>query len=215
MSTTTFPVGGRDIVERMCNKFPDLHTNDDDKQRKLTTRINEQFAFTFGPKWGGKVRTGLDPVTQRSKDSQAVLESDGTCSVWDLFQGNAEATILVEDGSAPTHANLGPDAEFIPCTPRDWLEGGVPQPEPPPDGEMDERVRRLELENQAQAAKIDELQYQNGLQQSQVDELLARMTALESRALTRDTNLRVLGRTNAGSWPRHWHDVDLSVTVVD
>jgi uncharacterized coiled-coil protein SlyX len=218
MSTTLFPIGGRDIVVRMCNKFPELHTNVDELQRQLTIRINEQFAWTFGPKWGGKVRAGLDPVTFRSKDTQAVLESDGTCSVWDLFQGNAEATILVKDGDAPTHANLGPEAEFIPVTPFNWLEddGQVPEPEPPPDNAHDlvERVRDLEEVVGQQQQAIDELQHQTGRQQAQIDELLARMTALESRALTRDTPLKASGRTKAAGYGflSHGHDVDLTIT---
>lgn len=219
MSTTLFPVGGRSIVERMCNKFPELHVNVDEKQRVLTQRIDQQFCYTFGPKYGGKVRAGLDPETERGKDSCAALEADGTVSVWDLFQGNAAATILVHDGDAPTHPNLSPaEAEFIPETPINWLEDAAPPvPQPPPDTDLDERVEALEQETRAQATQIGELQFQNGLQQAQIDDhqtqitaLRARLAALEAIALTTQTPLKVVGRTETRFG--HQHAVNLSVT---
>lgn len=126
--STPFPVGGRAIVERMAAMFPELFVNDDDQQRHLTTLIGEQFAFTYGPKWGNKKRAGL-PDDFRSKDSVAVWEPDGTISVWDLFSSGM--AILVNDGDLAvpgTHAHLPPsEATFINCQPVNHL-GGEPLP---------------------------------------------------------------------------------------
>jgi hypothetical protein len=127
MSSVVFPNGGRSVVEQMCAKFPDLHVNDDAKQRELTKRCQQQFAYQWGNRWGGKKRAGGgDP----SKDSMAYLEPSGNCSTWDMFQGNSAATILVHDGAPPDFPDMPPtDAEFIPATARDWL--GVPVTAPP------------------------------------------------------------------------------------
>ena len=131
MSTTVFPTGGRSIVEQMCAKFPELHVNDDAKQRDLITKIQEQFVYQYGAAWGGKKRTGLSDA-DKSKDSMAYLEPSGACSVWDVFQGNTEATILVQDGTPPNFPDLPPaEATFMPVTAHDWL-GVAPTPEPPP-----------------------------------------------------------------------------------
>ena len=215
--STAFPVGGRDVVERMTQKFPELFVNDDELQRQLTRKINQQFAFTFGPKWGGKKRAGV-PDALQSKDSQAVLEPDGTTSVWDMF--SSSLAILVNDGDLPvpgTHANLPPsEATFMPAVPYDYLgAGSPPDPPDPPDGELEARVAALEAETAAQAAQIGELQYQNGLQQSQVDALSARVASLEAHALKDTDALAVRWRTTVAgpvSFLRHWHDVDLPVS---
>jgi hypothetical protein len=136
MSSTVFPTGGRSVVEQMCAQFPELHVNDDAKQRDLITKIQEQFAYQYGASWGGKKRTGLSDE-EKSKDSMAFREPSGNCSTWDTFQGNAEATILVNDGAPPDFPDMPPaDATFMPVTPHDWL-GDDPNPEPPPVDETD------------------------------------------------------------------------------
>jgi hypothetical protein len=124
--STPFPTGGRAIIEKMTAQFPGLFVNDDDKQRQLTTKIGEQFAFAFGPQWGNKKRANLSDDF-RSKDSIAVREADGTTSVWDMFSSGL--AILVNDGDLPvpgSHANLPPsEATFMPCPPVDHLNGGT------------------------------------------------------------------------------------------
>ena len=124
--STPFPSGGRAIVEKMAAQFPALFVNDDEKQRQLTTKIGEQFAFTFGSQWGNKKRANLSDDF-RSKDSIAVREADGTTSVWDMFSSGM--AILVNDGDLPvpgSHANLPPsEAAFMPCTPVNHLNGGT------------------------------------------------------------------------------------------
>jgi uncharacterized coiled-coil protein SlyX len=201
---TVFPNGGRALVEAMCAKFPDLHVNEDAKQRELTSRINEQMKYQFGQGWGGKVRAGLDPVQFRSKDSQAFLETDGTISVWDLFQGNAEATILVHDGAEPDHPNLPSDEhKFIDVIARDWLAGSTPDPgEPPPDPgtpDLEERVAELEREVAAQDEDIAAL--------------FERVAALETRLTVVEGELakplRVVGKSEA-AWG-HQHMIRLDV----
>jgi hypothetical protein len=131
--STPFPNGGRAIIEQLAAKFPDLFVNDDTKQRQLTIKIGEQFAFTFGPKWGNKKRAGLGDEF-RSKDSIAVKEPDGTTSVFDMFSSGL--AILVNDGDlpeSPSHANLPPsEATFMPCQPVDHLDGPTPNPTPRP-----------------------------------------------------------------------------------
>lgn len=130
MSMTVFPNGGRAIVDGMKAKFPELAVNEDEKQRQLTKKIGEQFVHSYGPAWGNKKRTGLGDEFQ-SKDSMAVVELDGTISVWDMFQGNADVTVLVNDGDLPSHPNLPTsEAAFMPRQPVDHL--GT-QPDPPPD----------------------------------------------------------------------------------
>jgi uncharacterized coiled-coil protein SlyX len=203
---TVFPNGGRALVEAMCAKFPDLHVNEDEKQRQLTQRINEQMKYQFGQGWGGKVRAGLDPVQFRSKDSQAFLESDGTISVWDLFQGAEGAPILVQDGDAPTHPNLSSsDHKFIDVIARDWLDGAVepiPDPgEPPPNPgtDLEPRVAALEAENVAQQQQLDGLA-------AVVSALVARVNALEAELAK---PLKVVGKTES-TWG-HQHMVRLDV----
>ena len=131
--STPFPSGGRAIVEKMAAQFPALFVNDDEKQRQLTTKIGEQFAFTFGSHWGNKKRANLSDDF-RSKDSIAVREADGTTSVWDMFSSGM--AILVNDGDLPvpgSHANLPPsEAAFMPCQPIDHLNG-IPSPNPNPN----------------------------------------------------------------------------------
>jgi hypothetical protein len=136
MSTTVFPTGGRSTVEQMCAKFPELHVNDDAKQRELITKIQEQFVHQYGAKWGGKKRTGLSDA-DKSKDSMAFLEPAGTCSTWDTFQGNTEATILVHDGTPPDFPDMPPaDATFMAVTAHDWL-GVEVETVPPPVAQTD------------------------------------------------------------------------------
>ena len=132
--STPFPAGGRAIIEQLAAKFPALFVNDDEKQRQLTTKIGEQFAFTFGQKWGNKKRAGLGDEF-RSKDSVAVKEPDGTTSVFDMFSSGM--AILVNDGdlpASPSHANLPPsEATFLACQPVDHLNGfSTPNPNPNP-----------------------------------------------------------------------------------
>jgi hypothetical protein len=204
---TVFPNGGRALVEAMCAKFPELHVNEDEKQRQLTQRINEQMKYQFGQGWGGKVRAGLDPVQFRSKDSQAYLEHDGTISVWDLFQGAEGAPILVQDGDAPTHPNLSSsDHKFIDVIARDWLDGAVepiPDPgNPPPNPgtpDLEPRVAALEAENVAQQQQLDGLA-------AVVSALVARVNALEAELAK---PLKVVGKTES-TWG-HQHMVRLDV----
>ena len=122
--STPFPIGGRAIIEQLGAKFPALFVNDDDKQRELTIKIGEQFAFAFGLKWGNKKRAGLGDEF-RSKDSIAVKEPDGTTSVFDMFSSGM--AILVNDGDlpeSPSHANLpSSEATFMPCQAVDHLNG--------------------------------------------------------------------------------------------
>jgi hypothetical protein len=207
MSTTAFPTGGREIVERMTRKFPDEFVNVDEEQRKLTKKIGEQFAFVYGRTWGNKKRTGLSD-DQRSKDSAAVQESDGTTSVWDMFSSGLD--ILVHDGDLPepgTHANLPPsEATFIPCTPINWLGDDVPGPEPeppPPDpSELEARVTALEA---AQAHQVGV----NDAHEALIAALTAAHHQLEQRVIELEKPLRVVGKTTA-TWG-HQHTVNLDV----
>jgi uncharacterized coiled-coil protein SlyX len=204
---TLFPNGGRALVEAMCAKFPDLHVNEDEKQRELTERINQQMKYQFGQGWGGKVRAGLDPVQFRSKDSQAFLETDGTISVWDLFQGNADVTILVQDGAEPDHPHLSPDeAYFIDVIARDWLAGSVPEPGTPvpePGTDLESRVAELEAEVAAQDEDIAALF-------ARVADLEVVVSAIRAELAK---PMKVVGpTTSAGaSFLKHWHDVNLTV----
>jgi hypothetical protein len=131
MSTIVFPNGGRSVIEQMCQMFPELHVNNDEKQRELTSRIQQQFAYQWGGRWGGKKRAG---PSEMSKDSMAYDEG-GATSTWDMFQGNTAATILPQDGQPPNFVDMPPsEAEFIPVTARDWLGAEVgPGPGPTPD----------------------------------------------------------------------------------
>lgn len=167
---TAFPTGGRAIVERLAAKFADLFVNDDERQRQLTIKIGEQFAFTFGPQWGNKKRAGLSDDF-RSKDSIAVREPDGTTSVFDMFSSGL--VILVNDGDLPTpgsHAHLPPsEATFMPCQPSDHLgnnqlPGEVPEPGETPSapGDLGPVLERLD----AQAADLAALR---GLVQQLLD----------------------------------------------
>jgi hypothetical protein len=141
MSTAVIPNGGRSVVEQLCERFPELHVNDDEKQRELTTRIQQQFVYQWGGRWGGKKRTGVDD-SLKSKDSLAFWEGTGACSVWDLFQGNAEATILVQDGQPPNFPDLPTsEATFMPVAGVDWL--GVPAPGPGPGPEDEEELDEI------------------------------------------------------------------------
>jgi hypothetical protein len=167
--STPFPVGGRAIVERLAAQFPEWFVNDDEKQRQLTIKIGEQFAFTYGPQWGNKKRANLGDEF-RSKDSIAVRESDHTISVFDLF--SAGMAILVNDGDAPapTHAHLpASEAAFMPCQPVNHL-GGNPLP-----GEVPEPPKPSEplpsVDIGPVLAKLDALQLQ-------VDGLAAVISAL-------------------------------------
>jgi hypothetical protein len=211
MSTIVFPAGGRRLVERMCEKFPDLHVNVDEKQRELTKRINEQMKFQFGARWGGKVRAGLDPVIHRSKDSQAFDEGNGFLSTWDLFQGNAEATILVQDRQPPTHPDISPaDGTFIEVVARDWLEGAEPETEPntePPDSELEDRVAMLEAEVNQLQVTVQALQAKDAQQAGQITNLEARLAVLEASDAK---PMKVIGRTEASLG--HQHQVNLFVT---
>ena len=202
--STPFPVGGRSIVEQMTQKFPELFINDDELQRQLTRKINQQFAYTSGPKWGGKKRAGV-PDSMQSKDSQAVLESDGTTSVWDMF--SSSLAILVNDGDLPvpgSHAHLPPsEATFMAATPFNYL-GETPVPPDPPNTGYEERIAALE-------AETAELKHQNGLQQSQIDDVLGRLASLEQHALKDTDTLKVVGKTAQSAW--HSHGVDLEAKV--
>jgi len=133
----------------MCAKFPELHVNDDEKQRELSTRIQQQFVHQYGDRWGGKKRAGVDD-SLKSKDSMAYRESSG-CSTWDMFQGNAAATILVHDGAPPDFPDMPPsDATFMAVEGRDWL--GVPTIPDVPAADNDEKLDKI-LENQDESQK--------------------------------------------------------------
>lgn len=206
---TAFPVGGRSIVERMTQKFPELFKNDDELQRELTRKINQQFAFTYGPKWGGKKRAGV-PDALQSKDSQAVLEPDGTTSVWDMF--SSSLAILVNDGDLPipgSHANLPPsEATFMPAAPFDYLGiGGSVPPDPAPPSDHEARIAALEATVAEQDALIQVL-----LDQDQA--LAARVKALEVHTLKDTDTLKAQGQTEGAgpSFLKHSHRVDLVVT---
>ena len=156
MSTAVFPNGGRSVVEQMCAKFPELHVNDDAKQRTLTTRIQEQFVYQWGRKWGGKKRTGLSDDF-KSKDSMAYDEGGGFVSTYDMFQGNEAVTILVHDGNYPDHPDQPPsDAVFMAVEPRDWLGVSVPGPGPEtPDDEIITLLHDIESQAGADRGAID------------------------------------------------------------
>ena len=149
MSSTSFPRGGRAIIERMTRKFPDLFVNNDEVQRKLTQKVGEQFRFTFGDRWGNKKRQGLAD-TFRSKDSIAVKEDDGTISVWDMFSSGLD--ILPNDGDLAaegTHRNLSPNEHaFMEVDPINWLNDERPpsKPEEPPQNRLvfEQLFERLE-----------------------------------------------------------------------
>lgn len=205
---TLFPQGGRAVVDAMCAKFPELFVNDDEKQRVLTQRIGEQFAFTFGTQWGNKKRAGLSDAF-RSKDSIAALEADGTVSIWDMFQGSSPVVVLVSDGKPPDFPNDSPaNTTFMPCTPFDHLGGGGgPQPEPEPDPALEARVKALE----------DALVVQEGINQQLADTLNAqgeRLNALEGRVAHVEAEFakvwKVRGKTASSVY--HQHGVDLTVT---
>ena len=129
-----FPQGGRAIIEAMKVLFPEFAVNDDPKQRQLTRKINEQFKHTYGDRWCGKKRAGAPDSTQ-SKDSQAYKETDGSLSVWDLFQGNDDVTILVNDGDDPTHHVPSNEGEPVEVQAINHLHIGEPDPEPENGGE--------------------------------------------------------------------------------
>lgn len=202
MSTTAFPTGGREIVERMTRKYPELFVNDDEEQRKLTRKINEQFAFVYGPKWGGKKRAGVSDALQ-SKDSQAVQEDDGTTTVWDMFSSGL--AILVHDGDIPpaTHANLpASEATFMPVTPTNWLGDDVepePEPEPEPDSELAQVVEAHSHVILKHEDRIDVLE-------AAVVALADRLEKVEAELAQ---PLKVVGKTEA-MWG-HQHIVNLNV----
>lgn len=211
MSTTSFPVGGREIVERMTRKFPDLFVNEDEQQRKLTRKINEQFAFVYGTKWGGKRRAGVSDALQ-SKDSMAVQEDDGTTSVWDMFSSGL--AILVNDGDMPapgTHANLPPsEAAFMPVSPTNWLgttpdpqPEPEPEPEPHPDPELEARIAALE-------ATVDDQEKELQKTQDEVAVLRQHLFVLQNSVLTVDDVLKVIGKSEA-TWG-HQHQINLTVS---
>jgi len=153
MSTTVFPTGGRSVVEQMCAKFPELHVNDDAKQRDLITKIQQQFVYQYGASWGGKKRTGLSDA-EKSKDSMAFLEPSGACSTWDTFQGNTEATILVQDGAPPDFADMpASEATFMAVAAYDWLgdDETETETEPPPSNQAVEAI--LEALEQLQTSQ--------------------------------------------------------------
>ncbi len=213
--STAFPAGGRSIVERMTQQFPELFVNEDDKQRQLTAKIGQQFAFTYGPAWGNKKRTGL-PDASMSKDSVAVREPDGTTSVWDMFSSGL--AILVNDGDLPvpgTHANLPPSAAtFMACAPFDYLSAGSVPPAAGQDPALAARVAALETEVALQQDEIDGLRVATEADRARLEALEGRVLSLEQHALQDTDALRVAGRTeSSGVGPfRHSHGVNLPVT---
>lgn len=200
---TAFPQGGRSIVERMCAKFPELFVNDDELQRQLTIKIGQQFAFSYGPTWGGKKRAGV-PDALRSKDSVAVKEADGTTSVFDMF--SSSLAILVNDGDlpvVPSHSHLPPsEATFMADAPFNYLGDEPPDPEPPSD---DLEARVVALEDQVAILHAENLD-----QTAQITELAAKLAHLEQHALKDTDTLKVIGRT--GDKYAHSHPVNLEVT---
>lgn len=214
MSTIVLPAGYRAMVLAMCAKFPELHVNVDEKQRVLTERINQQACHLWGRRWGGKVRTGLDPVANRSKDSQGYREDDGRVSTWDLFRGNATADVLVQDGQAPDHPDQPlSDGTFIPVEPKDWLEGASVPPEeepgeePPPDDRLLQILEGLIADMDALEARDDQQARQLLEQAATITDLQNRLAALEGR------KLKVVGRSQGSGWGplAHSHQVDLPV----
>ncbi len=208
MSTTNFPTGGRELVERMTRKFPELFVNVDEEQRKLTRKLNEQFAFVYGKQWGGKKRAGVSDAMQ-SKDSMAVLESDGTISIWDMFSSGLD--ILVHDGQPPNFPNDSPDnSTFMQVMPVNWL-GDVdpepgPDPNPEPDPELEARVEELEGRTDAHADVLIQHGDQIAALHTAVAVLTNRVKQLETEAAK---PLRVIGRTG-DNWS-HSHPIALDV----
>lgn len=209
MSTTALPQGSREIIEHLCRLFPDLFVNEDEKQRVLTQKIGEQFAFTFGDRWGNKKRAGLSDDF-RSKDSIAVREDDGTISVWDMFSSGLD--ILVHDGDLPvpgSHANLPPsEAAFIPCEPINHLAGNpLPGETPPEPGEADleDRVESLEEFRTTQRIVNEQTRDADDDAQRKIAALTKRLDAVEAelakRLVTRP------GARTADKWG-HSHPVD-------
>ena len=210
MSTTVIPHGGREIIERMTRKFPELFVNVDEEQRKLTTKIAQQFVFVYGLQWGNKKRAGLSDDF-KSKDSLACLESDATISIWDMFSSGLD--ILVQDGQAPAFPNDSPgNTTFMPVEPFNWLgDAGPEPPDPPPDnGKLEARVKALE---DAQAAQLD---INDDLAQA-LGDVTGRVHVLEERLGHVEAELakpkKVVGRTTA-TWG-HQHTVNLDVTTAD
>jgi len=167
---TAFPQGGRAILEQMKAKYPDLAVNEDTRQRQLIQKIGEQFAFTYGPNWGNKKRAGLSDAF-RSKDSIAVQLPSGHLDIWDVFQGNAEVTTLVNDGDQPSHANLPPsEAAFMPCEPVNYLNLPTPGTTEPTPG-TEEQYRELRAMLTTALVSLEELKANYGL----VSTLLTKM----------------------------------------
>jgi len=123
----TFPAGGRAILDRLFAKHQNLALGSDDDRRALTKMMAEQFAFTFGPRWGTKRAAG-----PQSKDTLALLLSDGAFDMWD-WQNGSTKQIQVQDGAAPTFQHVA-DQVFISVTPVNHLG----EPEQPDDAEPDE-----------------------------------------------------------------------------
>jgi hypothetical protein len=108
--------------------------------------IQEQFVALWGDRWGGKVRTGLDPARYASKDGIAYLEDDDTVSVWDWQRGQPREIILKPE-SEPNYPHLPKsEATFIKREAVDHLNLVEDREEPDPDPErtLEERVQHLE-----------------------------------------------------------------------
>lgn len=127
-----FPTGGRAIMEKFYELHPELVKGDDNSRRALIKLVGEQFAFSFGPRWGNKKRAGLGDDF-RSADSIAYKEDDGSVSVWDT-QSGSDFSLLAKDGSEADYPHLpASDAAFMDCNPTDHLNLVIPTTPIPPD----------------------------------------------------------------------------------
>ena len=132
-----FPSGGRAILDRLYAQHQDWAKGSDDDRRALTKMMAEQFAFTFGPRWGTKRAAG-----PQSKDTLALLLDDGAFDMWDWQNGSTKA-IQVQDGAAPTFQHVA-DQVFLSVTPTNHL--GMTPPPPPDDNDADGPINPTLLE---------------------------------------------------------------------
>ena len=128
-----------DVVWALYNANKDLAQGDDEQRRQLTRKICEQFRFEMGPDWGHKSTTSAHPP---SKDVFAWKGlGDGRLEMWD-WQNGATREPHIYVGQPPPYTDAH---HFIAVSPVDHLGDTEPPPtEPPPSGDLEERVAALE-----------------------------------------------------------------------
>ena len=135
-----FPPKGIDAIRALYHANP----QDEPARRHDIQLVGEQMCFDLGNKWGNKKRTGL-PDTERSADSIAYHEDDGTVSVWDIQ--SSSGAILVNAGDPPTYPNLPPtEAAFMDCAPIDHMNSnGGEQPPPADEAKLDKILANQDI----------------------------------------------------------------------